>query len=188
VIPAGLFVIGAGFLLMRFGGSFAQASWATLLPGLIVAGIGLGLTNTTVTNTTTGSVPGDRAGMASAMDMSARFITLSINIAIMGFILLSGIHSSLRDSFGGLIGAERLRTTAERIATGDLSVLRGLQALPHGMAASGAVHAALAHGFDLLMLYAALGVWLFAALSLAIFNAGRFRTPGSGFTGVRQVP
>lgn len=188
VIPAGLFVIGAGFLLMWVGGNAAAASGATLLPGLIVAGIGLGLTNTPVTNTTTGSVPGDRAGMASGMDMSARFISLSINIAMMGFILLSGIHSSLRDSFGGQIGAERLRAAAGKIAAGDLSALGGQQVLPHGLAASNAVRAALAHGFDLLMLYAALGVWLFAALSLAIFNAGGLRTPGSGFTGVRQAP
>jgi hypothetical protein len=122
------------------------------------------------------------------MDMSARFISLSINIAMMGFILLSGIHSSLRDSFGGQIGAERLRAAAGKIAAGDLSALGGQQVLPHGLAASNAVRAALAHGFDLLMLYAALGVWLFAALSLAIFNAGGLRTPGSGFTGVRQAP
>ncbi|WP_407352850.1 MFS transporter [Luteimonas sp. R10] len=173
VIPGGLFVIGAGFLLMRFGGSAVQASWATLLPGLMLAGIGLGLTNTPVTNTTTGSVPGDRAGMASGMDMSARFISLSINIAVMGFLLLAGIHSSLRDSLGDRIGAERLRGAAEKIAAGNLSALDGPQALPHGLAASDAVHAALAQGFDWLMLYAALGVWLLAALSLAIFNAGK---------------
>lgn len=175
VIPAGLFVIGVGFLLMRLGGNAAQASWATLLPGLLLAGTGLGFTNTPVTNTTTGSVPSDRAGMASGMDMSARFISLSINIAVMGFILLSGIHSSLRDSLGGHLGADRLRASAEKIAAGNLSALSDLQALPHGLTAFDAVHAALAHGFDWLMLYAALGVWLLAALSLAIFNTGKVR-------------
>lgn len=173
VIPAGLFVIGAGFLLLRLGGSAAQASWATLLPGLVLAGTGLGLTNTPVTNTTTGSVPNDRAGMASGMDMSARFISLSINIAIMGFILLFGIYSNLRDSLGGHASAERLRASAEQIAAGNLSALSDLQALPQGMAAADAVRAALAQGFDWLMLYAALSVWLLAALSMAIFNAGR---------------
>lgn len=173
VIPAGLLVIGAGFLLMRFGGNAAQASWATLLPGLVLAGIGLGLTNTPVTNTTTGSVPGDRAGMASGMDMSARFISLSTNIAIMGFILLSGVHAGLRDGLGGLLGAERLRGVAEAIAAGNLSALEGMQALPHGRPAADMVHAALAQGFDWLMLYAALGVWLLAATSLAIFHGGK---------------
>lgn len=175
VIPAGLWVIGAGFLLLRWGGNAAQAGWATLLPGLLLAGAGLGLTNTPVTNTTTGSVPSDRAGMASGMDMSARFISLSINIAIMGFILLSGIHSQLRDSLGGHIGHEQLRASAEKIAAGNLSALSDLQALPQGLAASDAVGAALAQGFDWLMVYAAAGVWLLAALSMAIFNLGRTR-------------
>jgi hypothetical protein len=50
-----------------------------MLPGCLLAGIGLGLTNTPVTNTTTGSVPANRAGMASGIDMSARLITLAIN-------------------------------------------------------------------------------------------------------------
>lgn len=78
VIPFGLFTIGLGFILMKT---------AAMLPGELIAGIGLGLTNTPVTNTTIGSVPESRAGMASGIDMSARLITLAINIAVMGFIL-----------------------------------------------------------------------------------------------------
>jgi hypothetical protein len=145
------------------------------LPGLLLAGTGLGFTNTPVTNTTTGSVPSDRAGMASGMDMSARFISLSINIAVMGFILLSGVHSGLQDSLGGHVGAEHLRASAEKIAAGNLSALSDLQTLPPGLAASDALRAALAHGFGWLMLYAAVGVWLLAAVSMVIFNAGRVR-------------
>jgi EmrB/QacA subfamily drug resistance transporter len=88
VIPAGLFAIGMGFMLMKFGSDAAQASWLTMLPGCVLAGAGLGLINTPVTNTTTGSVPSARAGMASGIDMSARLITLAINIALMGTILV----------------------------------------------------------------------------------------------------
>jgi len=88
VIPAGLFAIGLGFIMMKFGTSTAHASWLTMLPGCVLAGAGLGLINTPVTNTTTGSVPSARAGMASGIDMSARLITLAINIALMGTILV----------------------------------------------------------------------------------------------------
>ena len=56
---------------VKFGSGAAERSWLTMLPGCLIAGIGLGLTNTPVTNTTTGSVPSDRAGMASGIDMSA---------------------------------------------------------------------------------------------------------------------
>lgn len=84
VIPLGLLTIGSGLLAMRSG-----IGWTLLAPGLLLAGVGLGLTNTPVTNTTTASVPSERSGMASGMDMSARMISLAINISIMGALLTS---------------------------------------------------------------------------------------------------
>src|SRR5262249_26286926 len=93
IIPAGLFTIGTCFMLMRLGSAAEQASWLTMLPGCVLAGAGLGITNTPVTNTTTGALPRERAGMASGIDMSARMISLAINIAVMGFILGSGVHA-----------------------------------------------------------------------------------------------
>ena len=80
VIPAGLFLIGLGFALMKLGSSLTHLGGWTVLPGALVAGIGLGLTTTPATNTTTASVPANRAGMASGMDVSARLITLAVNI------------------------------------------------------------------------------------------------------------
>jgi len=52
-----------------------------VLPGCLLAGAGPGITNTPVTNTTTGSV-------SSA---HARMISLAINIALMGFLLVQGV-------------------------------------------------------------------------------------------------
>jgi hypothetical protein len=80
---------------MKLGSAAAQPSWLTMLPGCLIAGTGLGITNTPVTNTTTGSVSSDRAGTASGMDMSARMVSLAINIALMGFILVSGVLAQL---------------------------------------------------------------------------------------------
>src|SRR5262249_33947894 len=117
VIPAGLFTIGAGFILMRFGSAVAQPNWLTMLPGRLIAGIGLGLTNTPVTNTTTGAVSSDRAGMASGIDISARMVSLAINIAAMGFILSNGVLAHLESALPNLGGAQ-LRHLAERIAAG----------------------------------------------------------------------
>ena len=84
VIPSGLLTIGLGFFLMLIGSHIGQSSWLTLLPGCLLAGAGLGITNTPVTNTTTGSVSSARAGMASGIGMSACMISLAINIALMG--------------------------------------------------------------------------------------------------------
>jgi EmrB/QacA subfamily drug resistance transporter len=161
VIPAGLFTIGAGFIMMKLGSSAAQASWLTMLPGCVVAGIGLGLTNTPVTNTTTGAVPSARAGMASGIDMSARLITLAINIALMGVILVKGIAAHLASALPGPIDAVRLHKLAAEIAAGKPAVLDQSGAI---------VHAALAHGFGLVMVYGGIGVWILAVLSWMIFE------------------
>lgn len=162
IIPAGLFAIGTGFLLMKLGSAAAQPDWATMLPGCLIAGIGLGITNTPVTNTTTGSLSSDRAGMASGIDMSARMVSLSINIAVMGFILVSGVLAYLKAALPAVDGGQ-LRLAAERIASGDMVSAAGL---------TGAVaHQALASGFGWVMLYGGIGAWIMAAISFLTFNA-----------------
>jgi hypothetical protein len=101
--------------------------------------------------------------MASGIDMSARMISLAVNIALMGFILVEGVLASLRRLTG--FDAERARSLAERIAAGTLSST--------GDGVSGAAaHAALVQGFGWVMLYGGVGVWILAAASLAVFGPG----------------
>ena len=160
VIPLGLFTIGAGFLLMRLAATGAEASWLTLLPGCILAGTGLGLTNTPVTNTATGALPPERAGMASGMDMSARMIALAVNIALMGFLLLRGVRSGL----GPLAQGTALDALAEAVAAGNLAVA-GAADLTESIARQ-----ALVRGFDGVMLYGGLCAWAFAGASRLVLG------------------
>jgi len=162
-IPAGLFTIGFGFMLMKLGSSASQPNWLTMLPGCLIAGAGLGMTNTPVTNTTTGSVSSDRAGMASGIDMSARMISLALNIALMGFILISGVIAQLKRELPNL-GAASLWPLAEQIASGRRT---SSPEIPASMARE-----ALTNGFGHVMLYGGAGVWILAVISYAIFRAG----------------
>lgn len=166
IIPAGLFTIGAGFMLMRLGIAFSDANGLIMVPGCLLAGIGLGMTNTPVTNTTTGSLPRDRAGMASGIDMSARMVSLAINIAVMGFLLSSGVLSTLK----GIIPNRdilQLSVLADGIAAGNRM---SVDTLPGTL-----VHEALVTGFGWVLLYGGIGVWIMAAFSFVIFNAGAAR-------------
>ncbi|KOF21436.1 MFS transporter [Ensifer adhaerens] len=163
VIPAGLFTIGLGFFMMKLGSSVANASWLTMLPGCVVAGIGLGFTNTTVTNAATGAVASERAGMASGIDTSARMISLAINIALMGLILVEGVLSSLQSSLFGQTAGADLRMLAEKISAG------GMLNSDYGLSET-VIHTALREGFGWVMLYGAIGVWLSAAASLLVFG------------------
>ncbi|MCJ1885793.1 MFS transporter [Pseudomonas sp. LA21] len=157
VIPGGLFVIGAGFFLMLWGSTAEDASWLTLLPGCVLAGIGLGLTNTTVTNTSTAAVPAARAGMASGIDMSARMISLALNIAVMGLLLLWGVAAGL----SSVEGEARLQLAAT-IASGQLGADDPERA-----------RAALVQGFGWVLGYGGISAWLFAAGSFLVFGAHR---------------
>jgi len=153
VIPSGLFTIGLGFFVMQLHGTFGLPA---MLTGCVLAGIGLGMTNTPVTNTTTASVPTARAGMASGIDMSARLITLAINIALMGFLLIEGILAHLKQANPD---APALRDIANQIAAGNLS-------------SNGALaHDALVHGFHWVMLYGGIGAWVLAAASFVTFGS-----------------
>jgi len=168
-IPLGLFTIGLGFILMKFGSDVEPASWLTMFPGCLVAGIGLGLTNTPVTNTTTSSVPSNRVGMASGIDMSARLISLAINIALMGFVLVNSVLGYLKTALPGSVHSIQLRSLAESIAAGDLTSSEGTFPDPTG--SSRIIHASLVHGFGTVMLYGGLCVWALAALSFIVFGA-----------------
>lgn len=172
VIPLGLFTIGLGFIGMWVGSRIDGASGLAVLPGALIAGIGLGLTTTPATNMTTGSVPASRAGMASGIDTSARLIALAVNIAVMGFVLVEGILSGLRSALPAVDGTGQLRMLAERIAAGgatpSLEGSQGALEVPADV-----VHAALVNGFGWVMLYGGIGVWVLAAISFALFGAGK---------------
>ncbi|KAF1041659.1 MAG: Multidrug resistance protein Stp [Herbaspirillum frisingense] len=168
VIPVGLLMIGLGFIAMWRGCTIDGASWLSMLPGCLLAGSGVGLTNTPVTNTTTGAVPAGRAGMASGIDMSARLITLAFNIAVMGLLLQESVLSYLRQRLAGDIAQAQLRGAAEAVAAGNLA--QGAARLSADGAHAALAQSALAHGFAALMLYGGIGVCLLAALSLAVFG------------------
>lgn len=166
VIPLGLFTIGAGFMLLMLVTTSGHASWMTLLPGCVLAGIGLGLTNTPVTNTATAALPPERGGMASGMDMSARMISLSVNIALMGFILSAGVSSYLLHALPDVPSGEMLRAIADMVSAGNL-----VASQEHGVPVATA-REALAHGIGWVTLYGAICAWVLALASFTVFGRG----------------
>ncbi|HEX8020031.1 MFS transporter [Mucilaginibacter sp.] len=164
VIPSGLFLIGAGFLLMRYGCLVENANWETLLSGMLVAGIGLGMTNTPVTNTATGAVSNDRVGMASGIDTSARLITLAINIAVMGSILINGVFHHIKNILPGYPDVNELHNLAERMISGNNTLVNKI-----GISAS-QIKIVLANAFGNVLLYGGLGVWILALCSFLLFR------------------
>jgi EmrB/QacA subfamily drug resistance transporter len=84
-LPAGLLLCAAGLLAMR--GLEATSPWTVMLPGLVVMGVGIGLSNPAVTYAALGVVPATRSGMASGVSNTFRQVGIAIGIAILGALL-----------------------------------------------------------------------------------------------------
>jgi MFS family permease len=82
-------------MLLYYSRLGAGASFWTLLPGLIVGGVGMGMTMTPTTAAAMSSVPVAKAGVGSAVLSSMRQVGGSVGIAVMGAIVASGESSSL---------------------------------------------------------------------------------------------
>ncbi|SHE92032.1 drug resistance transporter, EmrB/QacA subfamily [Marinomonas polaris DSM 16579] len=164
LISLGLTCISGGFFLLWAIASSPEASWLTLMPGCILAGIGLGFTNTPVTNTATGSLPPERAGMASGMEFSARMISLSLNIALMGLILANGIASRLLDLLPKTLSETRLIEITDILASGNLNILEN-----YGISKEIAKNI-LMEGFSSVLLYGATSTAVICFLAFITFE------------------
>jgi len=89
-VPARL-MIGTGFVLVSAGiwlmhGVSAASGWTHLLPGMIVAGAGIGMVTVPLASTAVGVVPVSRAGMASGINITFRQVGLAAGIAVLGSV------------------------------------------------------------------------------------------------------
>jgi EmrB/QacA subfamily drug resistance transporter len=83
----GLAGVGGGLLLMS--GLSAHSSWTALLPGFIVAGIGVGLLNPVIADTAVSVVSKDRSGMAAGINDTFRQVAIAVGVAAWGAIFLA---------------------------------------------------------------------------------------------------
>ncbi len=160
IIPLGLGLMGVGFLAMAAVNRVEHAAVGWVLASCVIAGVGLALINSPTTNTTTGSVSADRAGMASGIDLSARLITLALAIALMGLVVLFGIGHYL----AGVLptrSAQEWRAISQHLASGKLTAV--------GLSSADA-QAALRHGAGWAMVFAGLGAAGLGLLSRYFFR------------------
>jgi hypothetical protein len=93
LIGPGLLLVGAGLLLMR--GLDAGSSWTHLIPGLIVAGVGVGMINPPLASTAVGVVQPERAGMASGINSTFRQVGIATGIALLGTLFTNKVTSDV---------------------------------------------------------------------------------------------
>jgi EmrB/QacA subfamily drug resistance transporter len=100
LVSGGLALVAAGLLLMTTAG--VHSSWATLLPGLIIAMIGTGMFNPAVIAVALGSVPENQSGLAAGVNDTFRQAGIAVGVAALGAMIPTAALST--GDFAGYVG------------------------------------------------------------------------------------
>jgi len=98
MLGTGLFLIAVGCLVMST--THATSNWTVLLPGFIVAGIGIGTVNPVLASSAISVVPPQRSGMASGANSTFRQVGIATGIAGLGSVFQSQIQHRTMSALG----------------------------------------------------------------------------------------
>jgi MFS transporter len=135
LMAIGLAGVGAGLALMA--GLSAHSSWTALLPGFIVAGIGVGLLNPVIADVAVSVVSKDRSGMAAGINDTFRQVAIAVGVAAWGAIFLARGADKIASVASGTPAAagDHPRQLIEAASSGRLDAARGPGAGRRGHAA-----------------------------------------------------
>jgi len=98
LMGGGMTMLGISLLLYQRVG--LHSTFWTLLPAMVLGGVGMAFTMSPMTSAAMGSVPTDKAGVGSGVLNSFRQVGGSLGIALMGAILASYVHAPARSPLG----------------------------------------------------------------------------------------
>ena len=127
-LGAGMVLIGAGSLLRTF--LTASSGWVSLVAGLVVTGIGVGLASPVLVSAALAAVPRPRSGMASGAINTFRQIGYALGIAAFGSVFARHVTGAVMAGPG-----RHLVRAAYATAQNDIYLLAGLAAVACGLVA-----------------------------------------------------
>lgn len=98
---AGTSIAALGLATLALRAS-VEGGYMSVLPGLILIGLGMGLTMTPATEAITETLPADKQGVASALNDTSRELGGAVGVALLGSILSSGYASAIEPALEGL--------------------------------------------------------------------------------------
>ncbi|GAA0267786.1 MFS transporter [Actinomadura nitritigenes] len=113
-MAAGIALTGGSLALMALFVS-VDGGYLSILPGIIVMGIGLALAMVPSTEAITRSLPREKQGVASALNDVTREFGTALGVAMLGAILTAGYRNAIDDRLHG-IPQETAHTAREGIA------------------------------------------------------------------------
>jgi predicted MFS family arabinose efflux permease len=154
LLAGSLAVVAVGIALMELVS--VGSSWTVLLPGFMVAGIGIGLANPTIAGAALRVVDPSRTGMASGISNTCRVGGLAVGVAALGVLLQHGVGTHLAAAgYGG-------KRISAAVSSSGLSAARGNPRV------AAAANGAFVSGIHLIFLVASLTVLVGAGAALLV--------------------
>ncbi|MDO9454711.1 MFS transporter, partial [Nocardioides sp.] len=121
LIAPGFVVSGVGLLLMLgIEHSADQSQWHHLIPGLLIAGFGVGMINPPLASTAVGVVPPAKSGMASGANSTFRQVGIATGIAALGSILAQQVTGDVERGLSGVVPDQAVAPLAEALSSGQV--------------------------------------------------------------------
>jgi EmrB/QacA subfamily drug resistance transporter len=134
----------------------ASTTWLTLLPGLILAGIGLGITSTALASAALSAVEPARAGMAAGLTNTLRQVGTATGVAVFGALYASRVTSATaHDLAGAPVPPGAIHRVAAAVASGAGTRVPSRVPAAARTAVGHAAHAGTASGLNDVLLAAA---------------------------------
>jgi EmrB/QacA subfamily drug resistance transporter len=155
MLGSGLALVSLGLFLMN--GIDTGSAWTTLLAGLLLAGIGIGLANPAIGSTALRVVEPARSGMASGFSNTCRLGGVAIGVAALGAIFQDRIASKLAEVRPNVPAG-----AAESVAAGDIHAV--------GSGLANAARAAFISGLNEILLVGAATLLVGAVASFVLIR------------------
>jgi EmrB/QacA subfamily drug resistance transporter len=127
LLAGSLSIVAVGVALMEMVS--VGSSWTVLLPGFVVAGIGIGLANPTIAGAALRVVDPSRTGMASGISNTCRVGGLAVGVAALGVLLQHRIGVDLAAAgYPGKATSAAVSSSGLRAAAGDAGLAHAANA------------------------------------------------------------
>ncbi len=103
LIGLGLAFVGVGVLSLRVVDG--QSEWTAMLPGFVLCGIGIGMTNPPLASTAVSVVDVRRAGMASGINSTFRQVGVAVGTAAFGAGMAALVEHHVRETVNKIASA-----------------------------------------------------------------------------------
>jgi hypothetical protein len=172
LLAGGALCAGAGFCLLA-ALSEHGGYWRSLLPGVLLLGVGVTLAVAPLTTAVMSSVDKIQTGIASAVNNALSRLAGLVSVSVLVFVLAHGFSMSLERELArsSLPDAARQQMTAQQARLHDTPIPGGLTEQQHAEAAEMLDRAFFA-GYRTVMLWCAVSAWLGGLAVLVLLRRG----------------